>query len=105
MDFCCRPATPHTHIRWRAPRCFPPEPTHDDGFSEDLAEPEHNTVNERQEHVNGEAGDQRQYPRLRREAGIEDGRRRCGPVVFGTTVWMVFMVFVWLSTLVVSMAV
>jgi hypothetical protein len=43
--------------RYRPGRGVPPQPTDKDVFREDLAKAEHDSVNEREEHVDGQAGE------------------------------------------------
>ena len=58
----------HTDIRGGATWLFPAKPADDDLLGEDLTEAEHDAVNERQEHVDCEAREHREHPRLRAQS-------------------------------------
>lgn len=62
--------------RTSRPRELPPNPAHNDVLGEDLPKPEHDSVHERQQHVDRNAREQGERARPRAQRRIEHGERR-----------------------------
>lgn len=70
------PPTPLLARRTRRPRELPPNPAHNDVLGEDLPKPEHDSVHERQQHVDRNAREQGERARPRAQRRIEHRQRR-----------------------------